>query len=675
MAPINVNIPQSGNIGLSNANINLPASYSTPVNSQTIAPLGPAQKTPQASAISTPAVTSSPHYAPVNPAPTVDATGGVKLNAGGLPIVDNSKNFTIDTSGLTTDHMAGDNTPSSVLGALGMYQNNYNSYLKDISPYQVALADATQFSPDYINAMNKSLDTNQGLRAGVQNIRSRPEALDFQQGQEAALTRDTALQQTANAENMNLQEAIRQNNIDALNAVIKSKQDNYQNQFGATKAGMDFGISAGQLGVQQQQVNQDKYDFQSVMSQTGFPVIQVIDKATGQPLTTVDPNSPQGQAIVQSGHLINGTGNLTGGSTSDVVAQTLKMIGQGVDGSVPLSQALSTYGTQPIVNAIVQQEGGSPQGVYNNPGNIKFVGTPGQVDSGVKAADGGTFASYSTPQAGLQAVADIVNHAASGSSAAYGKNPSLSDFIGTYKGVSAQGNSVNSPHQFSYDEIQAAAQSLNPSSGIANAIKPLPDGGAYIDVSQLADPKFTSIANIFAQRAGIKVLNPQYASTVQTITQSIDNLNQLTQSFADLAPTSVAGKFGNTATNFLSTTFDTDYGSKLKAFASNRESLFQQIRSLAGSSPRVTQPELNSAANAMPVLTGWNKDTLKDGVNKLVKTQSYLDNAIRALVPDYVGSPTTINGTSYVLLSDGQAHGYPDPSTAMKALQLDMANK
>lgn len=116
------------------------------------------------------------------------------------------------------------------------------------------------------------------------------------------------------------------------------------------------------------------------------------------------------------------------GSASDNYTSALG----GADPTMPLKDAITKYGMEAIVNAIVANEGSSPNGVQNNPGNIKYNGLPGQTDSGVQATDGGTFASYSTPDAGKQAIASIVQNAASGQSSSYGANPSLGQFAGTY---------------------------------------------------------------------------------------------------------------------------------------------------------------------------------------------------------------------------------------------------
>jgi hypothetical protein len=102
-----------------------------------------------------------------------------------------------------------------------------------------------------------------------------------------------------------------------------------------------------------------------------------------------------------------------------------------------LADAVSGGGLDPLVDHIIRNEGGSPHGVANNPGNIKFAGLPGQIDSGVHATDGGTFASYASPQDGRQAVSDLATRAAKGEIPAYGRSPTVSDFLNTYTGHGA----------------------------------------------------------------------------------------------------------------------------------------------------------------------------------------------------------------------------------------------
>ncbi len=105
------------------------------------------------------------------------------------------------------------------------------------------------------------------------------------------------------------------------------------------------------------------------------------------------------------------------------------------DVNTALSDVVASNGMDSIVNAIVKNEGGSPQGVQNNPGNIKFANLPGQISSGVKATDGGIFASYASKEDGLRAIANLVQKGVS-------SGKTFGDFINAYTGTGGGGKST-----------------------------------------------------------------------------------------------------------------------------------------------------------------------------------------------------------------------------------------
>lgn len=165
--------------------------------------------------------------------------------------------------------------------------------------------------------------------------------------------------------------------------------------------------------------------------------------------------TPGGSATAPS----TSTGNQsTTGATGATTASTTVATALGVDPTTPLSDVVQNSGIGPVVAAIVKNEGGSPDGVKNNPGNIKYTGADGQTDSGVKAKDGGTFASYETPQAGETAIASLVQGAAGGSIKDYGNNPSLQDFVNKYTG---QGGSSTSLDPAEYGKL-ASVEGFDP---------------------------------------------------------------------------------------------------------------------------------------------------------------------------------------------------------------------
>lgn len=102
--------------------------------------------------------------------------------------------------------------------------------------------------------------------------------------------------------------------------------------------------------------------------------------------------------------------------------------------------SLSQVNPTVLADAIVQNEGSSPQGVQNNPGNIKFAGLPGQTNSGVQATDGGTFANYSTPEAGRQAITANIQAAIQNN-----PNQTLGDFVDRYTNTAPNSNASQQP--------------------------------------------------------------------------------------------------------------------------------------------------------------------------------------------------------------------------------------
>lgn len=139
-----------------------------------------------------------------------------------------------------------------------------------------------------------------------------------------------------------------------------------------------------------------------------------------------------------------GTNGNTGASTASTTVSSIL----GVDPTTSLSDVVQNSGIGAIVAALVKNEGGSPTGVKNNPGNVKYTGADGQTDSGVKATDGGTFASYATPQAGESAIASLVQGAASGTISDYGTNPTVQDFVNKYTGNASTSQNGLDPAEY-----------------------------------------------------------------------------------------------------------------------------------------------------------------------------------------------------------------------------------
>lgn len=211
-----------------------------------------------------------------------------------------------------------------------------------------------------------------------------------------------------------------------------------------------------------------KPQVQSFDMKATIPTSWVAQKIGTTSIVMQDPSNPSNTVIYSTnpftgGTTINGTGTgldllkaqgINPGSSSDTGtgtgtgagsgnATTTVATALGVDPATPLADVVSTSGIGAVVAAIMKNEGGSPAGVQNNPGNVKFTGAPGQTDSGVKATDGGTFASYATPQDGQQAIASLVTGAASGTNQNYGSNPTLQSFVEKYTNTGSANTTVN----------------------------------------------------------------------------------------------------------------------------------------------------------------------------------------------------------------------------------------
>ena len=146
-----------------------------------------------------------------------------------------------------------------------------------------------------------------------------------------------------------------------------------------------------------------------------------------------------------------GTGSGAGTGATNA-AQALATTNPGLGAlsnlATPLSTVITNYGIDNVVQAIISQEGGSLAGVENNPGNIKYYpGMANATNSGVAASDGGTFASFDSAADGTQAVKDLVQNAAQGTSTAYGQNPTFQDFMNKYTNTAPTSTSTTPSYQ------------------------------------------------------------------------------------------------------------------------------------------------------------------------------------------------------------------------------------
>lgn len=351
------------------------------------------------------------------------------------------------------------------------------------------------------------------------------------------------------------------------------------------------------------------------------PAFNPTDPSTYMIVST-DPTNGGAITVTQNGKTtVNGVPvNNTPGSSSVVGAgpQVASLIGL-QDPSTPLDAVLAdpSIGLDGIVAGIIQNEGGSPKGVVNNPGNIKFVGGAGQTDSGIKATDGGTFASYATPQAGKQAIASLVNKGA-----ASGKT--FEDFINAYTGTSGGPSSTN--------------QSILSHAGISlQVFNYLTQGTASMSrMSAAQRNKIMTEATDFLNKHGLDV------STFQSQYKTYNDV--LSSNISRNAKTKIMeNELEGTVDNLLSTVSDADLGKVnvkniadiwagkqvndpvATRYAFHFEQLKNELAGYFAASQGKTSPDVvdnNDAANAVingmstGSLTGFKK-AVQDSTNKM----------------------------------------------------------
>ena len=286
-------------------------------------------------------------------------------------------------------------------------------------------------------------------------------------------------------------------------------------------------------------------------------------------------------------------------------------------GGDSLANLVSSGHIDSLVNTVIAQEGGSPRGVQNNPGNIKFTGAPGQIDSGVQALDGGTFASYQTPEEGRGAIDTLIMNAAKGHLPAYGTSPTVQSFLQTYQGkrmspgmagnlqqvAALTGQREQEALQGSLTEINALQQryakvagSAAPGSdeedaALARQMELSERAADTFDKLASAPPKFTplsmmqkmgSLATVIAVLGGLKSRQPLTAG-LNAAGKAMEALNQ-----------------GN---------YD-QYKIAYDQWKTQSELTVQSLRAHAEainqilSNKRLSQEEKNSELNALAVLTG-----------------------------------------------------------------------
>ncbi len=203
------------------------------------------------------------------------------------------------------------------------------------------------------------------------------------------------------------------------------------------------------------------------------------------------------------------------------------------------------------------------------------------------------------------------------------------------------------------------------------ALKPAPDGSAYIDQGELKTDAQQTQAQALSGRYGIPIKSSAEVSDIQGLQTAISNLSTVATKFSEIASPSAAGAITHNISDPLSKLFGTAYGNNVSAYQDNQESLYQQVKTLATGSPRLSEQGLNLAQGALPSWNEGSHDTLAGGQLKIAATQRLLDNAVRTYLPNYKGSIISMNGQ--YLINDPQTntpHVFNSYSAAQQAQQL-----
>lgn len=355
----------------------------------------------------------------------------------------------------------------------------------------------------------------------------------------------------------------------------------------------------------------------------------------------------------------------------------------GVVPTTPLSDVITGQGMDSIVNAIIQNEGASLSGVQNNPGNIKYDPTnlqPGETDSGVKASDGGTFASFDSNDDGRSAIASIVTAAADSNSPAYGVNPTLGSFIDKYTNTSPDASVSPAPPDPTTGDVpdpklggyspnlvyQDALDYALTGKSIQSYVGGLSNSGNSAAAKQAIGNKAAAIAT--AMGSTFPAIQALYKANASAAKQNVERLarvesvnNSVTLNFPRIE--ALADKVKADGINITESDVQAGAAATLRKFgnvdASNYIELIQTVRSdyaaaqaaLAGS--RGGQFFANAANTAIPI--GLTSDQYEGIKNTIILSSTNAQTAINQEVNNLLGT----SGSS----STGSSSSTTQPST------------
>lgn len=472
-----------------------------------------------------------------------------------------------DVSSTTdTNALSGDPTTNSDIDSLiSTNLNNQNNILGSVSQY---IQD-----PNVIAAQKAAQDANLAVQqnqvnllAGYNNIYAKPIGMDFQQGQQAAITRDNALTgaalgiqaqaaqnaltnaQTSQNQKLQAAEYLFNSNQSQLNQTIslysqtapQNIATNY-NQFTGDVTittrnpitGQVSNVNAGNIGKQQNYTSTSVQDVLGVPtfigvnpdgSVTQLPLANINPAVNGNTPSTTEPTytpsgSPQAGLTTAGAVLGNwvhgGTTTAASSGYTNAVAQTYQQItGQPLTASTPTSQLAANIPA--LAQGIAVAEGwndpNSSQHQLNNPGNIIWAGQANATPVTIQTSSGPkVFASFSTEQDGWNAMYDLLAKKVGATQTSAGYSSQTANATGT---------------QAEINSLATLAPQLFGAKG--QNIKKTTDGHYYLDTTQLSGQNATDAQSLLnARSTDITALNPNDVQKVQSISTTQEALSNL----------------------------------------------------------------------------------------------------------------------------------------------------
>lgn len=337
-----------------------------------------------------------------------------------------------------------------------------------------------------------------------------------------------------------------------------------------------------------------------------------------------------------------GTGSGTYGTATTSIAQTT-----GLNPNTPLSQVDPTA----LLPGIIQNEGGSLPGVQNNPGNIKFAGLPGQTDSGVAAADGGTFANYATTQDGQAAVLQDIQAGVNNN-----PNQTLGQFIDSYTNTAPKQLAVGTTGSPSIDSTAPGYSTKPVVGGMTQAAidqaaviyatsGTLPAGarsstGAGLAMSSAVKNRAAEMdltGNISANKAQLTALSSSlttqttYLNTTQRALTSADNsFNQILSQFQNSGINDQSMPIENILENQAKYGLGTSQISAFKASLADLSTEYQQVFSRGGGqvtdAVRATSQDIIDGNISLANLKQVNEQLQKQGAIAVASAQQQVNS-------------------------------------------------